>query len=102
MTKIRIWVGACALGLLVGLAANSLAGQAVNKPGITIQGRYQIVFRDAVRADTFLLDTETGRTWTRSQFAELKDSPVAWLLDDRLDTEQDQLAFAKRYGMKAK
>jgi len=51
-------------------------------------GQYQIVMRDGVRADTFLLDTHTGRVWKPFAFTALKGEPEVWILQQRLDSEE--------------
>jgi hypothetical protein len=48
-------------------------------------GRYQIVINPSVRADTFLLDTQTGKIWVRSTFSYVAGSPDAWVYQERLD-----------------
>ena len=43
--------------------ADLSAGLVPKQPVVGDLGRYQIVMNPNVRADTFLLDTETGKTW---------------------------------------
>jgi len=52
-------------------------------------GRYRIVFSPHVRADTFLLDTETGRIWRQTEVTDLKDKPTVWIPQKRFDSELD-------------
>jgi hypothetical protein len=52
-------------------------------------GRYQIVFSPHLRADTFLLDTATGRVWSHPQFTAYEGDPTAWNLEKRFDTEDE-------------
>lgn len=40
--------------------------------------RYQIVVSPHLRADTFLLDTQTGRVWRQTTFSNLTDQPTVW------------------------
>jgi hypothetical protein len=65
-------------------------------------GRYVILFSPHVRADTFLLDTQTGRVWVQSQYSDLNQSPTAWSPMERLDTPQQLDAFVKEYGLAPK
>ena len=60
-------------------------------------GRFRIVFSPHARADTFLLDTQTGRVW---QLMGLNGEPTAWAPMTRLDNSQDQAAFARAHGVK--
>jgi hypothetical protein len=53
-------------------------------------GRYQIVINPNVRADTILLDTQTGQTWTQTQITDVAGAPTVWMYRDRLDND---LAF---------
>jgi hypothetical protein len=48
-------------------------------------GRYQIVFNPNVRADTFLLDTQTGRVWRPVAFTDLEGDPDVWKFMPRVD-----------------
>jgi hypothetical protein len=62
-------------------------------------GRYNVLFSPHVRADTFLLDTQTGQVWILSQYSDLNGKPSAWTPMTRLDNAQQEAAFAKAYGM---
>jgi hypothetical protein len=63
-------------------------------------GRYQIVVNPQVRADTFLVDTATGRVWQRTTFPFLNGDPDAWNIMPRLDGVDDRIAFIERFGRK--
>jgi hypothetical protein len=52
-------------------------------------GRYQIVINPNVRADTFLLDTETGRVWHPIQYSDIQGKPSVWKFDERVDNEHE-------------
>lgn len=41
-------------------------------------GRFVIVFSPLVRADTFLLDTQSGRIWTPTKYEDLVGEPTVW------------------------
>jgi hypothetical protein len=60
-------------------------------------GRFRILFSPHARADTFLLDTQTGRVW---QLKGLNGEPAAWSPMTRLDSSQEQDAFARSHGVK--
>lgn len=51
-------------------------------------GRYQILFSPNIRADTFLLDTETGRTWTHRKVAGVAADEL-WFIETRIDSDED-------------
>ena len=69
-------------------------------PPTTLTGRYQIVFSPHMRADTFLLDTETGRVWSVVKFSELNGEPVVWEPMVRLDSEAEEIAWMAKIGFK--
>ena len=52
-------------------------------------GRYQVFFNPNVRADTFLVDTETGKIWRMQQIADAVGEPTVWLPERRLDNDQE-------------
>lgn len=70
-------------GGLVLFALGALAGRQFGP------GRYQIVFNPNVRADTFLLDTATGRVWGHPSFTAYEGDPTAWQLEKRFDDEEE-------------
>ena len=55
----------------------------------TSQGRYVIVFSPLARADTFLLDTQTGRVWQLTTYTDVVGEPRVWKNMARIDTEAD-------------
>ena len=65
-------------------------------------GRYQIVMNPQVRADTFLLDTATGKIWQMAKLTDMKGEPVVWQYMERLDNPLDVINLAGRLGWKAK
>jgi hypothetical protein len=48
---------------------------------VVVQGRYQIVVSKWLRADTFLLDTQTGTVWKQTQ--DTGSGTVGWALMPR-------------------
>ena len=64
------------------------------------EGRFRIFFSPHVRADTFLVDTQTGRVWRLTQFTGLNGEPAAWVPMSRLDNPEDQAAFVRANGGK--
>ena len=70
------------------------ARPAIDQRSKSFDGRFQIVMRDDVRADTFLLDTQEGMVWQMTQYSDVEGQPVVWLIMNRLDTEADVLPFA--------
>jgi len=63
----------------------------------TGEGRFRIFFSPHARADTFLLDMQTGRVW---QLKGLDGEPTAWAPMTRLDNSEDQAAFARAHGVR--
>jgi len=94
MSVLRTLLVAVALGTASPL--NALA-----QPGAPSQnGRFQIFFSPITRADTFLVDTQTGRTWRLTQYVDVKGEPSAWMYVDRLDDAREVIQFAHLYGMR--
>ena len=58
-------------------------------------GRYQLVINPNVRADTFLLDTQTGRIWMPTEYTNLGPipgmgpKPTVWQFQDRVDNQEE-------------
>lgn len=65
-------------------------------------GRYQLVINPNGRVDTFLIDTETGKTWQRTQLTDLEGEPEVWLYRDRIDDERAELDFYSRRTTKSR
>jgi hypothetical protein len=85
-------LGFCAATILGAVIAATVMGQATPKlPPVTtaVTGRYQIVINPNVRADTFLLDTQTGKVWTPIVCSNCKGEPSRWMYTDRVDNEKE-------------
>lgn len=94
----RKWIAlsllfALALVVVARLAAQTAQSSA--KPTIGSE-RFRIVMRDGVRADTFLLDTETGRIWSRIQYTNVKGAPDVWVFEERLDNDTQREAWGSK------
>lgn len=63
-------------------------------------GRFQIVINPNVRADTFLVDTATGKIWQRATFTDLQGSPDAWVAQPRLDNASELATWGERQSPK--
>jgi hypothetical protein len=42
-----------------------------------------------VRADTFLVDTQTGKIWRMQQFTDLPNQPTVWAPEKKFDTDEE-------------
>ena len=92
---------AIGLGLVaVGFATQASAEESRSDLFSQQPGRYQIVINPQARADTFLLDTATGRVWQRVQYGDLKDTPPAWQLMKRIDNDLDLKKLQREHGVK--
>lgn len=65
-------------------------------------GRYQIVIHPSIRADTYLLDTKTGRTWQRTMYTDLKGDPEVWKILDRVDNDAELIKWIDKHEFKPK
>lgn len=62
--------------------------------------RYRIVINSNVRADTFLLDTETGKTWVQTVYTDLKGEPTVWMYREHIDDEQSYMTWLRTQSLK--
>ena len=91
-----------ALFVLLSLVALGLAIQTPapqQKAAIIPQqqsGRFEIVMRPGIRADTFLLDTQTGRIWVPIEYSNVKGQPTIWKFEERIDGSTDFLEWETR------
>jgi hypothetical protein len=75
--------------LLLAILVNMLPAAGVSAqptPGREF-GRYQIFFSPHVRADTFLVDTQTGKVWQVVKYSDLEGDPNIWVPMDRVDND---------------
>jgi hypothetical protein len=98
----RVRLGILGIGLLVVGVFVGTFFQPSTQAQTTPSGRFQIVLNPQVRADTFLLDTATGRTWVPTKFSDLEGDPVIWDIQTRVDTSAEFMAWFKTQTKKAK
>jgi len=74
------------------------APTAVKQPTVNASqvGRYQIVFNPNIAAYTFLLDTQTGNTWTPVEITNAKGKPTIWRFKERVDNQQQFIEWSAR------
>lgn len=64
-------------------------------------GRFVIVFSPYARADTFLLDTQTGKTWQLAKYTDVLGEPLVWQYLSKFDNEADLLQWMIQQKTKA-
>lgn len=68
--------------------------------------RFQIVFNQNARADTFLLDTQKGKVWQLTKITDVEGQPTVWQPLDVIDPEGDigitPKKFLERYPFEKK
>jgi hypothetical protein len=89
-----VCVAICSLVPIIGVAGE--ASEATMP-----LGRFQIVFSPHARADTFLVDTQTGQVWGYTKFTDVKGEPEAWISIPRLDSDAAVFTWARNQGFKA-
>jgi len=96
-------VGLIAVGLGMSFGMASYASAQDSRSDLFSQqpGRYQIVINPQARADTFLLDTATGRVWQLIKYGDLNGEPPAWQLMHRIDNDLDLKKLRSEFGVKA-
>jgi hypothetical protein len=84
--------------LFAGLAFAAGAAAQESRSDLFSQqpGRYQIVINPQMRADTFLLDTATGKVWQLIKFSDIENQPTAWRYMDRLDNSMEVMLWADK------
>src|SRR5262249_11304728 len=65
-----------------------------------LPGRYRIIINENVRADTFLLDTQTGRIWTSVKYTDLEGEPTVWKLQDRVNSQAELAQWIAQHNFK--
>jgi hypothetical protein len=63
-------------------------------------GRYTIIHSPQAERDTILLDTVTGKTWSRVEVTDIVGEPPAWDPMPELNTPADIAALAQVHGWK--
>ena len=91
---------AVGLGMVFGLASDASAQESRSDLFSQQPGRYQIVINPQARADTFLLDTATGRVWQLIKYGDLNGEPPAWQLMKRIDSDLDLKKLRSEFGVK--
>jgi hypothetical protein len=96
-------IGKLVVGIgLASISLNAFAQEARSDLFSQQPGRYQIIFNPQVRADTFMIDTATGRVWQMVKFTDLTDGPTVWQIMKRLDNEVDLINLINSKGIKPK
>ena len=95
-------VGVLTLPLAGALVVRAQAPRSPSPSSPQAVGRYQIVINPQARADTFMLDTETGRIWQLTKYTDLEGDPTIWELQDRANSLDELLAWGKLHKSKAK
>lgn len=81
--------------LVILVAISPQAQPAVNQSPAQ-NGRYQIVINQNARADTFLVDTQTGRVWGRVQISDVAGQPSIWKYEDKIDDAKQLKEWGSR------
>ena len=63
---------------------------------VSSSGRYRIVMREGIRADSWLLDTATGLTWREVSYVDIVGQPVIWKFQDRIDDNASLLRWSSQ------
>ena len=79
-----------------------VAQDATKKPAIKTEvgptaPRFQLFVNPNVRADTFLIDTVTGKIWERVTYTNYVGDPDVWVVMDRIDNDEQDLAWSKTH-----
>jgi hypothetical protein len=91
-----------ALATLAGALTYGCTPAPVASPKPSEVGRFVIVHSPEAERDTILLDTVTGRTWSRVEVTDITDEPPAWDPMPQLNSAKDLEALVAVHGSKAK
>ena len=72
-------------------------GGSIGGPPGGLPGRYQIVISPHLRAETFLVDTQTGRTWIMTRYDDLEGKPSVWHYQDKVDNLDELREWSKLF-----
>lgn len=67
---------------------------------LSSSARYQIFFNPNIRADTFLVDTSTGKVWRLTTFMDVENEPTVWSVIDRIDDDKQLLNYLRSHKLK--
>lgn len=100
----------CKGGIVLKLIPNILAITALSCAPLTnvfaqqserVQNdRFQIFFAPRARADTFLLDKQTGKVWQLTKLTDIEGEPLVWNRMDRIDDNKSEHQYVLRHGVK--
>lgn len=63
--------------------------------------RYQLFVNPNVRADTFMIDSWTGKVWVHTSLTEIVGDPDVWMTQERIDSQDDLATYYKTHVTKA-
>ena len=81
-------------------AFSGISEQPKQAVGNAPSGRYQLVLNPEFRGDAFLVDTQTGKIWQRTQITNVQGEPTIWQAQVRVDSEADFLRWGSQQTMK--
>lgn len=90
-------------GTLIGLLGFSPV-HAQERPPARVPdqyGRFVITFSPFARADTFLLDTQTGKVWHLTKYTDVEGEPLIWKIMERVDSEAQLLQWFRSQSSKS-
>lgn len=65
-------------------------------PTLAGPGRYVIFSNPNVRADTFLVDTQTGKVWYPVTITDAEGRPTVWKYMERVDSAEQWIQWLER------
>jgi hypothetical protein len=110
LMRSKMILGGTALaGVLVGAFATSglrISAEQTTPRQVAVEhsntARYQIFFSPFARADAYLVDTQTGRVWTKLTFTDLQGDPEAWMYQPRIDSHAEFVSWGATQREKTK
>lgn len=87
------------LSLAIALSAVSVSAQS-QRAASTQSGRFYIFHNPSIRADTFLVDSETGSVWYTTRYSDVVNDPAVWIKMERLDSRAELDAWERKQQLK--
>jgi hypothetical protein len=94
------WTPVLTITLAAAIAVVTLAPVGTAQESETENGRFTIVVSPHARADTFLVDTASGKVWQLVKYTDLAGEPTVWDYMARVDNVADSQRILDAYGRK--
>lgn len=64
-------------------------------------GRFVVTFSPFARADTFLVDTQSGKVWQLTRYTDIQGDPLVFMPIERIDGDSQFETWLRRQRLKS-